>query len=50
LIQLPSETGIAPVRKKTCEKFEAKMYTDTTLALEIVVVEIKLLEFDAFPK
>jgi hypothetical protein len=51
LTQFPSELGIGPVKKKKkCEKFEAKVYTDTTLALELVSVEIKLLEFDTIPE
>ena len=32
------------------QNFEAKVYTDTTLALEFVVVEIKPLEFDTIPE
>ena len=46
LTQLPSENGIAPVKKTAFEKFEAKAYTDTTLALEFVGVETKNRQID----
>ena len=37
-MQFSSETGIAPVKKKTnCEKIEAKVYTDHTLTRELVL-------------
>ena len=38
------------VKKRDLAKIEAKMYTDATLALEIVAAEIKLLEFDTIPE
>jgi hypothetical protein len=37
-------------KKTNCEKFEAKVYTDATLALEFVIVEIKALKFDTIPE
>ena len=32
--------------KKTCEKFEAKVYTDYTLAFEFVGAEVKFRQID----
>jgi hypothetical protein len=49
-MHFPSVSGIGPVKKRDLAKIEAKMYTDTTLALEFVVVEIKPLEFDTIPE
>ena len=37
-------------KKTTCEKFEAKVYTDYTLAFEFVILEIKVLKFDTIPE
>jgi hypothetical protein len=49
-IQFPSDSGIWPVKKNELKKFEAEVYTDTTLALEFVVSEIKHPKFDTFPE
>jgi hypothetical protein len=50
-IQFPREIGIAPVKKKTtCEKFEAKVYTDHTLTRELVGIKPKIYQLGTIPK
>jgi hypothetical protein len=40
-----------PLSKKTIQQnFEARVYTDTTLALEFVGVEFKHLKLDTIPE
>jgi hypothetical protein len=50
-MQFPSDSGILPVNKNDLEKLEAKVYTDYTLAFELVdEAEIKPLKFDTIPE